>query len=205
MGYYKPFDLSELENVIQKYHGRHAYLYDDFYDNKYNGDRYLMIGEWNGSLNNLRKQWSVTHGSASVTDKRLILDASATYTIVRTSSTVTEGTWETKVKFENSAQFEFRIISDGTKRIHVKYQSGALKVEKYDGATTDTIISTSIDLEDGEYHTIKVTRDASGNYELFVDGDSKGTGSDSYLPSANYVELCCFAQKTYVDYVEVTS
>jgi len=53
------------------------------------------------------------------------------------------------------------------------------------GGSTSTVISGP-STPSGEFN-VKVTRDASGTFELFIDGTSEGTGTDTTFTSSNHV------------------
>ena len=55
------------------------------------------------------------------------------------------------------------------------------------GVTTNIIGTANGWAPDANYHTIKVTRNASNLFELFVDGTSKGTATDSTYSGLLYV------------------
>jgi hypothetical protein len=55
------------------------------------------------------------------------------------------------------------------------------------GVTTNIIGTANGWAPDANYHTIKVTRNASNLFELFVDGTSKGTATDSIYSGLPYV------------------
>jgi len=66
------------------------------------------------------------------------------------------------------------------------------KLIKVVGGSETEIIAYSAD-PDTNWHTIKLTRDANGNYELFVDGKSVGTGSDTWIPTKNEFRIRAYS------------
>jgi len=56
---------------------------------------------------------------------------------------------------------------------------------------------------DAGAHTIKVTRDAAGNFELFFDGASVGTALDNTYTTSLYMFLRLYNSVDYIDNLEV--
>lgn len=141
-----------------------------------------------------RQEWTSLAGSPSVTDGDLVLSPGASTTqAAETSAPTTVGTWEIDFAIggpiDSSEVFTADIIrEDGANRIRVFVGESSVSVTKREEATNTELISTSW-TPDTDEHTIRVTRDANGNYELIFDGTSAGTATDGFLPAANSLAL----------------
>jgi len=58
------------------------------------------------------------------------------------------------------------------------------RLRKVDAGTGTDLLSPGW-ASDSAQHTSKVTRDADGNFEIFLDGSSKGTATDTFWPTEN--------------------
>ena len=69
-------------------------------------------------------------------------------------------------------------------------------------SSSSSLISGSWSI-DTEWHIIKVTRDSSDNFELFFDGVSKGTTTDTILTSSKQIRLHAYQETQKFDDLEV--
>lgn len=104
------------------------------------------------------------------------------------------GTWEYKIRPNcgpNGNTFEFMLSY--ANQYHVSQYSimiftpnNTINLIKYDsGGNPTTLITSAFGTWEAD-HVIKLTRDSSGNFELFLDGTSLGTATDNTITSFNY-------------------
>jgi len=169
------------------YLGKNYYLYDNFADGKYEN----RVGV---AANGFRYQeWTVQSGTT--------WDASAGYltqteaqkeNVIETPSTKNTGTWEAKVKLgANVSTYDavkFRFMHDGTSGNDAQYHGASPDLRLVTGATV--LINPTVAIDTNE-HTVKVTRDSSGNFELFWDGVSQGTGTNTEVTTSTRMEVNC--------------
>lgn len=136
-----------------------------------------------------RPEWTTESGSPSAHDGILDLSAGDTTDyIVSTPSDFFVGTWETDVNCHST--------TDGGSRVHSFWLGGSRKYRHswdstnghflYDDVDGEFVIQNSARTPDvAGYHTLKVTRASGGNWELFYDGASEGTGTDATTTSTD--------------------
>jgi len=128
-----------------------------------------------------RPEWATTFGTPTAVGGELVLDVDDA---VDTPITFNVGSWEfkfTRVATTASALLYFRF--GGVGKYHMAGTSATLsKVSIYDRVDSTDVISAAITVDTAP-HTLKATRDAGSNWELFYDGASKGTGNDATTTS----------------------
>lgn len=143
-------------------------------------------------LPSARPEWTTDAGTPTV-GGMVSLDEGD---IISTSSSKTEGTWEIDMRVTatggvasgNPRQFVFMFEDANNYWSYVTVEEGYVRLYKVDGGTENGVFSGSWTY-DTSWHTYKVTRDSSGNFELFVDGVSKGTVTDTWLPTVTKISL----------------
>ena len=175
--------------------GRRGYIGDDWEDNKLSSrDKAATVAtSFDKIFQTFRPEWTVKAGTITVASGRVEGDA-AGINEVQTSSSITEGTWEVDIIIlaTGSHQLICIIYQDDNNF----YEAGNTTpggtrswcLRKYEGGTITDLIQSSWTEATGTYR-LKVTRDSSGNFEMFVDGASMGTATDTFLPTANYIVL----------------
>lgn len=165
-----------------------TYLADDFRDNRLTG-RVSESHPWK----RIRPDWTTSSGSPSVDSGTLTFPAGdTTPQIVRTDTAMYAGTWEFDFQFNSdptSASFNFYILFEGGENylnFQVRNDGNIKLLKKEAGAFADVVTGTWGD--DTSQHTAKITASYDSindtmDYELFVDGTSQGTGSDSFKPT----------------------
>ncbi|MBL4654508.1 MAG: T9SS type A sorting domain-containing protein [Bacteroidia bacterium] len=181
------FDDGTLTNVdaVTSDQVQLEYILDDFTDGDYTAS----------------PVWTVKAGSHAVTSNVLEdLNVSAS-NIISTPLTQTSGYWEFKYQFSTTThtgsmflqsffylnESNFTSTSDGYMVIvRDDASSEKLVLQRVDnGALTDIITASGITY-DANQHTILLTVDGSGNWELFWDGTSKGTVIDATYSSPTH-------------------
>lgn len=173
------------------YLGKNYYLYDNFADLIYtnrvgcaaNGFRYqdwtVQTGTWTAAAGYLNK---------TATDNTL--------EYISMPSRWTVGTWECDFKMaatDRSMYFVFMcnettltVTADGY--MITVHRGGANNLDIWEiNNNVWTEIVAGAWVSDTNWHTASATRDAAGNFELFLDGASLGTGSDVTTTDSLYV------------------
>jgi len=188
------------------YLGKNYYLYDNFADGLYNN----RVGV---AANGFRYQdWTVTSGTWSIVAGEL-KQTFGGGAIITTPLTTVGTTYEFKHRIEGAGDrgSNFHIMYvDATHYYYVKDIVGNggvtshLELVKNIGAGEVIMIATDRAI-DTNTHTIKVTRDAVGNFELFFDGASKGTATDNNVTTCALIriESQWFGQPFYHDDIKV--
>lgn len=170
-------------------------IYDGFKDNLLTGRDKKYPSDIPVNIDCLfRPEWTTESGSPSASNKQLVMPAgNTTLQKVTAPSNASEGTFEcqftvTAATTTGGLALQF-IYADANNswRIRVVYNGTYALTKKVGGTETDVVSSTWPN--DTAQHTAKFTRDSGGNFELFLDGISKGTATDTFLPSAIDVAL----------------
>ena len=178
-----------------------VYLQDDWGDGKLtdrddaNTREQTIFGETFDTR--YRPEWAEQAGTPSASSSE---DGFATVgegELIRTGTDWTEGVWEWEFEWQNVQDsggrraFEFELWrEDSDNYIYVRVapdsSDGTFRLEEDIGGSTDVIISDNF-ANDEEKHTLRVERDEStDDWELFLDGESRGTGSQN--PNADPIE-----------------
>ena len=67
--------------------------------------------------------------------------------------------------------------------------AGDIRLKKIEAGTITTLVSGTWDTSAGIETDVRVTRDINGNFELFVNGASQRTATDSFVPSPVQIQL----------------
>jgi len=185
-------DLKSQLRPVKPY-VRQYEIYDDWDDSRLTDRRVTVEAFRCKEQSNFRPEWTTESGSPSASGGELVLPAGdTTVQIVDAPSSFDTGTWEVDL-LEHTAStgaVVFRLIFQdadnwwsGWWRLYEGYQ----KLVKDDAGTVTAVIDTGTGViaDDGTYHTYKYTRDSDGNWEMFQDGSSLGTATDTFLPTAN--------------------
>jgi len=136
-----------------------------------------------------RPEWELRNGSPSTVDDALSLTAGDTteQSVMKSSleDLNNQKTWEFDWQFQTAPTagvFAWRLMVSGD-LVQVKIGSdNSFELMKREAGTWSTLISNTWAVDNAS-HTTKVTRDLNGNWELFLDGTSQGTATDTILPS----------------------
>jgi predicted amidophosphoribosyltransferase len=160
-------------------------LIDDFTDGDYTANPAWTVP---------RPTWGVVGGELWATDNGA--------QIIQTARTETVATWTFKFRLETadgttdrftfwpmSSGFDINGVTNGY-AYWVDAAGGAMRLVRRSGATTTdfNLISTTW-TPDTVAHTGKITRNAAGLFEIFLDGASKGTATDTTHTTSSYVGL----------------
>lgn len=160
--------------------GSNVYLfYDDFSDGDYTNDPTWTHDYGTDTWFVKNNRW-LTHSTTSRAGINSSVDFVATgfiseFSIQRIGSTTDYGGDPYVRLYSGSDYYAFYWAPDST-------SGNMCDLIKYDGATTTLIDNTHAWATNTEYK-IKIVRDQNGNFELFVDGNSKGTAVDSVFSS----------------------
>jgi len=164
------------------------YLTDDWGDNKLT-DREGLSNFRNRipprTWGKDRPKWTIESGSPSASGGVLVLPQSSTVQTVSTPSDFTVGAWELDFKWANTTSTQWdrnwfmRLAGEATGYWMRANNDGSACdiIETTTG--THTVIIDNTWTADTSWHTLKATRDSAGNFELFLDGVSKGTTTDT--------------------------
>jgi len=175
--------------------GRRGYMGDDWNDNKLTSrdNAATVATALDKIFQTFRPEWTVISGTITTANSRVEGDASGSNK-VQTSSSITEGTWEVDIIVLATGSYQniYFIYQDSSNHwIAGNSTPGGTRawhVRKVASDSETDIIQSNWTEATGTY-ALKVTRDSSGNFELFVDGTSKGTATDTWLPTQNYIVL----------------
>lgn len=135
-----------------------------------------------------RPEWAIV-GTPTVSSEYLHMDAGETISI---SSSFITGTWEFDFQRTGSEVNTIRtyfIYEDGNNS-WVSYLTA--NGTEFDLRKNDAGIATIINAiwaADNGWHTKKITRDVSGNWEILFDGGSKGTALDAFMPTIDKLQF----------------
>ena len=135
--------------------------------------------------NKFRPEWTTVTGTPSASGGVMVLQSAE----VSTPSTFAVGSWEIKYQFASNSDTVTRpieIYNDSSNfywlRIDDDSQGTDWDVYKTIAGAGAVLIDTSAS-NDIAQHTTKLTRDSSGNFEIFLDGVSKGTATNTEITS----------------------
>ena len=175
--------------------GRRGYVGDDWEDNKLTSrDKAATVATtFDRIFAHFRPEWT-TGGTVSASNGYVAITSSHGY--LNTPSSFTEGTWELDYKLATGARIGFFFMAQNNfDSINKAYNSyfvfahSKYELCYYDGSTLNSLISVDTDTRDGNWHTIKVTRDSNGNFELFLDGVSQGTATDTSITTSEIIHV----------------
>jgi len=175
--------------------GRRGIIADDWADNKLTSrDRAAVIDTpFDLIYQNFRPEWTEDIAGGTVTDGRLHWDeASDGDWRILCTPVQTEGTWELDFQYttmgndyDNLQLIPVWENADNDWNMLIQDDAGdSFNLNKDDGGTRTNVISTTW-VCDTASHTVKVTRNAPDSWEIFLDGASEGTATDSYWPTEN--------------------
>jgi hypothetical protein len=190
-------DLTSAANIYE--------ILDDWDDNKLTGRD--GAGTTSTGFTNLfahkalfRPVWTTATGTPSATGGVMVLPVGNTTTQhVTTPSSFVVGTWEIDYKWvadPNAGDMFFYAMSDAISVIvsesgYSYYQSANHNrhIYRVDAGAAVNILGSGAGDPGTTVKTVKMTRDASGNWELFYEGGSIGTVLDNTHTSTTYIQI----------------
>lgn len=180
------------------------YLWDDWDDNALSRPRTNQKdGSYKGQDGTIyndaryRPDWTTQSGTPTVSSKQLVLDGSTNPDEISTTSNFTAGSFAIDFQWNTATNNPWALFGFMSEKANT---NDAVYMINVDGTGTDyelrkTISGTSTLIIDSSWggdttlHTAKATHDANGNMELFYDGTSKGTGTDTDITNPAYLLL----------------
>ena len=184
-------DLSSASNIIGT-----AEIVDDWTDNKITSrdsestTPISVCSPYIQDINTFRPGWTIGSGTWVAETGVMKKTNSGSAGAVYTSSTYNTGTWSVKLQHESTSNvisdFCFMWVDASNMNFYKMATANVLQIVKK-VSDTDTALIDPGWTSDTAWHTCKATRDASGNFEMFFDGVSKGTATDTSITTANQI------------------
>lgn len=153
--------------------GAGATLYDDFGDGKLTADRESYLSFY-------RPSWTIESSAPTVSNNTLVLDKQGAAVSVTCRNH--QGAWEFDFSLndpEGGIFFRFLEGDDGTFwQISISMWNNVIYLTKKDADTSTNVITHDVAMTSG---TVRAVRNGY-DWELFVDGSSVGTATDSFSP-----------------------
>jgi hypothetical protein len=181
--------------------GRRGVIGDDWQDNKITSrDKAATVATtFDKIFQNFRPGWTQVSGTTTCTGGQVVLDQTSEE--INISTTFMVGTWELDFKFSEigtgGTWYSFYLDFIAIDSSNSYYLLAAPDTDAGENwyrmykriASTDTAIIAGTWTPDINLHTSKVTRDGSGNFEIFLDGTSKGTVTNTEITSSSLLRL----------------
>jgi len=179
---------------IQKVGGTPRNMGDDFGDNVYTGRNRFVAGIL-CPYANFRLVWTPILGTWSASNGYLEKTIDTANDWIQTPSSVAYGTWQYKMILGATSathlfQFWPCMTTSGSLKygyyITITYESVKCDFRSYTAAGDALVIDNGW-TPDANPHTVKLTRNSANSFELFLDGVSKGTGTNSDFTTSSYM------------------
>jgi len=186
--------------------GRRGYLADDWNDNKITSrdNAATLPTSFDKIFQNFRPEWSgglVSDGNFKLTNDNQRECC---------SSTITVGTWEVDYYVTGTSNFRGALMYNMYKDANNYYllynriDKIGFDFQKCISGSTTTLIDNDVLGLDSTWENMAVTRDINGNFEIFLEGTSRGTVTDTDLTESNNLYLGCISlNDTYFDNLKV--
>ena len=124
------------------------------------------------------------------------------------NSIFTIGTWEVDFYINGTDDTRggllYNMYINAGNYYYLKATNTMFNLEKQFNSSGTTIISTSFTPADQTWVTVKITRGSDGQFEIFSDGVSKGTTTDTDITSSSRLYVGCYGDvDTYFDNLKV--
>jgi hypothetical protein len=144
-----------------------------------------------------RPMWQASSGSPTITNNELVLPAGdTTAQEVDAASDHTVGYWEFDYQFASppADNFNFawwKFVDDGNNflRLLIRDEGFVELKGQQNGSSVFSQTTDNTAFVDGNGHTVRIERDSGGNFEVFLDGSSQITASNTYVPSPTRTAL----------------
>ncbi|RKZ28852.1 hypothetical protein DRQ36_09820, partial [bacterium] len=166
------------------------------------GETTTLIDDFNDGNYTVSPTWNDYYGAWAVVGLTLTNGNAFTDNRISTPFAGAEGTWECEFRHEehnanpcfvsfffmtNTAQLS--AATDGySLNSDSNTGSEAFTLYRWDNGSATAIIDATV-THDTNWHTMKVTRDAAGNFEIFYDGISKGTVTDATYSACTHIHF----------------
>jgi len=179
--------------------GRRGIIGDDWEDNKLTTrDKAAIVATTLSRISQkFRPEWDTTNANTkiSVESGHIKIVASTDYNkYIKITDNIAEGTWKIKQRlgavnaasgYNHTLSFMF-IDTDNFYSAYISGFDDYVRFDKFVTGSITHLIAGSI-TRNTNWHEVKITRDADGNFELFYDGTSKGTTTDTSHSSGDLV------------------
>ena len=180
--------------------GRRGIIGDDFDDNKLtNRDKSAAVATTLDIIVQiLRPEWTTAAGTPAVSTGILALGASVDMYF---PSSIDTGAWEWRLMAQNHSgvggddYYINFIYQDASNTLDVNYNPSSSTgngLEKDVAGTKTSLIAGALQTAN-TWNNYKVTRDANGNFEYFINDVSQGTATDTFLPAIASFRISCLA------------
>lgn len=139
-------------------------------------------------------EWTIVMGNVTLSAGAITWDETTDgeTSVYGTCEVPTHGTYEMDYQFTtdgvgNDMIFFQPIYRNEHNKYYVQIQDSGgsdLRFKKDKAGVSTTFFNVSWTVDSNE-HTVQVTRDENGNMEVLLDGVSKGTGTDLWIPSVH--------------------
>lgn len=176
-------------------------------DDKHAGD--ILVGMY-------RPEWTVDGGTPSVTSGHLVIDSSGEE--LSTASEANIGSWEHTFNWstnDGSGEYRFTFLSTVKRGVlagngdgyYVRCQNpsgGSYDLQRSDAGTRSNVVTSTWAADTGVIHSSRADRDPYGNFELFYDGTSQGTATDTNYDDSWVAYITGSGSTIHIDDLQVS-
>ena len=175
--------------------GRRGIIGDDWEDNKLSSrDRAAIVAtKLNKIFQKFRPEWTVESGTVIAENGNMKLTTGDAR--VSCNSTIVTAAFVSKQKSDNCGSanmgilWDFIYLDDSNKYIvYFQFEAAEGNTDNFQLHSATSVLIDSAWTVDLNWHEVKVTRDSDGNFELFLDGVSKGTVTNTDVTQSNYIK-----------------
>lgn len=187
--------MASVRSHMSSHPTQRYYIYDDWNENKLTVNRGHYFTAAGGAVGRTgftpflkRPKWTAISGTWDASGRTLQSTSTGANVHIGTPSTFITGTWEWDGKIDSIAanyyHFEWFVYidADNYMQMYIYRFGDTFRLSKTVATVTTAIINGTYTVGTA-WHTFKVTRDVAGNWEIFVDGVSKGTVNDTDITS----------------------
>lgn len=189
---------------------RTYYLEDDWDDNALSGRTdpesgpffYQEVSNQPGDtlVGQYRPEWATVQAGFSASNGVLTWDASNGTAAEETQSNANAGEWKIDFQYTTNGGDADQIGLGALHQNSGDYNTNGYRVNPvtgnasyrlYDNVDSVNLIDSSW-VDDTSLHTAAMVRDSDSNWEIFLDGTSKGTATDATNTEGNYIAVMAF-------------
>lgn len=158
-----------------------------------------------------RPEWTTENGSPTATNSRLEL-SDGDLLATKSEQDTGEFSFDFQTNGDDTGGISFSFIKQTTQYRngkssytgyynYIQGDGGTFSIARTDSGSFGTnVVETSWSGDNSSFHRSRVTRDSYGDFELFLDGTSKGTGTDSTYQTSRFLALYSgLANDVYID------